>query len=66
MEFIELIKTPNVDGVRLLDASGRVDCQVLTVVLTVFIFDDFRTQISRNITVLLFLIMKCFRFLKMC
>ena len=30
MEFIELIKTPNVDGVRLLDASGRVDCQVTT------------------------------------
>ena len=46
MEFIELIKTPNVDGVRLLDASGRVDCQVLTVVLTVVIFDDFRTKIS--------------------
>jgi len=31
MEFIELIKTPNVDGVRLLDASGRVDCQGLLV-----------------------------------
>ena len=45
MEFIELIKTPNVDGVRLLDASGRVDCQVLTVV----IFYDFRTQLSVEI-----------------
>ena len=51
MEFIELIKTPNVDGVRLLDASGRVDCQVLTV-----IFDDFRTQTS--VETLLLLIMK--------
>lgn len=43
MEFIELIKTPNVDGVRLLDASGRVDCQVPTV-----IFDDVCTQISHE------------------
>ena len=27
MEFIDLIRTPNIDGVRLLDRNGQVDCQ---------------------------------------
>jgi hypothetical protein len=27
MEFIDLIRTPNIDGVRLLDKNGQVDCQ---------------------------------------
>ena len=27
MEFVELIRTPQVDGVRLLDKNGQVDCQ---------------------------------------